>query len=79
MPLIVLNVKDAPNGRVIHSALRVLSPTAPEGWDTRPQRRRTDRVAAETLVPRRAFFSVSRVVLRRLLTMGRLTRSAYRA
>ena len=117
MPLIVLNTKDAPNGRVftlLHEFCHVLLRKG--GICDLKSRGRTpeedpievfcNRVAAETLVPRRAFaqapvvrdhppraewqtaevaalameFSVSReVVVRRLLTMGRLTRSAYRS
>ncbi len=117
MPLIVLNTKDAPNGRVftlLHEFCHVL---LRKGGicDLKDRGRKPEdnpievfcnRVAAETLVPRHAFaqspvvrghpprtewqvgeiaalakeFSVSReVVLRRLLTMRRLSRSAYRS
>jgi Zn-dependent peptidase ImmA (M78 family) len=117
MPLIVLNTKDAPNGRVFtllhefcHLLLRKGGICDLKDRGQKPEENPIEvfcnRVAAETLVPRRAFaqspvvrthppgtewqlaevatlareFSVSReVVLRRLLTMGRLTRSAYRA
>lgn len=117
MPLIVLNTKDAPNGRVFtllhefcHLLLRKGGICDLKDRGQKPEENPIEvfcnRVAAETLVPRRAFaqspvvrdhpprtewqvaevamlakeFSVSReVVLRRLLTMGRLTRSAYRS
>ena len=117
MPLIVLNTKDAPNGRVftlLHEFCHLL---LRKGGicDLKDRRQRPEEnpievfcnsVAAKTLVPRRAFaqstvvrhhapgkkwevseisalakeFSVSReVVLRRLMTMGRLSRAAYRS
>ena len=117
MPLIVLNTKDAPYGRVFtllhefcHLLLRKGGICDLKDRGRKPEENPIEvfcnRVAAETLVPRRAFaqspvvrdhprrtewqvaevaalaneFSVSReVVLRRLLTMGRLTRSAYRS
>ena len=117
MPLIVLNSKDAPNGRVftlLHEFCHLLLQKGGicdlKDRGQKPEKNPIEvfcnRVAAETLVPRRAFaqspvvrdhppgtewqiaevaalakdFSVSReVVLRRLLTMGRLARSAYRS